>query len=86
VTVSSAAVVALQGAAARGYQGAALNTAGDGNTFVTIAQDPGVIAALAGGSNVATSVAQMVPTGTLASHARLAHVRYFPPDLPRSWK
>jgi hypothetical protein len=86
MTVSSQAVSALQSACARGYQGAGLNTVVDGGTFQTIAQDPGVIAALAGGSNVGTSVAQCVASNTLASHARLAFTRYFDPRGIPSWK
>ena len=86
MTVGATAVAAIQDAAARGVQGAALNSVADGNTFAVIASAPAVVAALSGGSSVATSIAQMVASGNLASHARLAHTRYFPPDLPRSWK
>jgi hypothetical protein len=88
VTVSPAAASAIWAAAARAYQGVALGTApfDAGNSLLTIAQAPSVAAALAGGSNLATSVAQMVATGDIASVARLAHVRYFDPDTIRNWE
>jgi hypothetical protein len=87
VTVGATAASAIVAAAGRGLQGAGLGAPpfGDGNAFVTIARDAAVIAAL-GASPAATSVAQMVASGGLASHARLAHTRYFPIPGIRSWK
>jgi hypothetical protein len=88
VTVSPAAASAIWAAAAGAIQGAGLGTApfDAGNSLVTIAQSPAAVAALAGGSNVGTSVAQMVASGTLASAARLSQVRYFAPGGIPSWK
>jgi hypothetical protein len=86
VTVSSAAVFALQNAAAAGIQGAGLDEVGDGGCFTVLASAPAVVSALSGGSSLPTSVAQCVATGTLASHARLAHTRYFAPGGIPSWK
>jgi hypothetical protein len=86
VTVSSAAVFALQNAAAAGIQGAGLDEPVDGGTFAVVASAPAVISALTGGSSVATSVAQMVASGTLASHARLSQARYFAPGGVPTWE
>jgi hypothetical protein len=87
VTVSPAAASAIW-AAAGAIQGAGLGTApfDAGNSLVTIAQNPAVAAALAGGSSLATSVGQMVASGTLASHASLSQTRYFAPGGIPSWK
>jgi hypothetical protein len=87
MTVSASAVAAIQAAAAGAYQGAGLGGPPfhDGNSFVTIVRDQTVIAAHAGGSVIASSVAQMVASGTLASYGRLAHTRYYAPGGIQSW-
>jgi hypothetical protein len=87
MTVGAAAASAIVAAAGRGIQGAGLGEAPhfDGGTFVTLSRDPAVQAAL-GASSAATSVAQMVASGNLASHARLAQTRYFAPGGIPSWK
>jgi hypothetical protein len=88
VTVSPAAASASWAAAAGAIQDAGIGTApfDAGNSLVTIAQNPAAAAALAGGSSLATSVAQMVASGTLASAARFSQVRYFAPGGIPSWK
>ena len=86
MTVSPSAVAAIQAAAAGGIQGAGLGPPlGTGNSFTVIASDPAVVGAL-GASSVATSVAQICASGTLASHSRLGAVRYFAPGGIQSWK
>jgi hypothetical protein len=69
MTVGATAASAMVAAAAGGLQGAGLGAPpfGDGGAFVTITRNPAVTAALAGGSSVATSVAEMVASGALAS-------------------
>ena len=87
MTVSGPAASAIIGVAGRAIQGAGLGDVpfGNGGAQVTIDDDAAVTAAL-GATPVGSAVAEMVAAGTLASHARLAQVRFFPIPGIRSWK
>ena len=85
MTVSPAAASAIWAAAVGAIQGVGLANPGDGSTLYTLAQAPAVIGAL-GATPVASQVAEMVSAGNIASHGRLAHVRYFAANQIRSWK
>jgi hypothetical protein len=86
MTVSGPAASAIVAAAGRGVQGVGLGPPlGDANALVTIGRDAAVTAAL-GATPVGSAVGEMVAAGTLASHGRLAHTRFFLPGSVRSWK
>jgi hypothetical protein len=86
VTVSGPAASAIVAACSRGIQGAGLGPPlGAANSFVTIASD-GAVAAALGATPVGSAVAELVAAGGIASHARLAHTRFFPVPGIRSWK